>query len=168
MSELILRNHPSYVINYVNDLAHKKEVLPNLHTYELFMYLFLCNLLVCIVAVATGKIPFLFIPALLCINNGYNLGLGIAVAKIHKLNTLSFLLFGIIPHGMFEIPALIYAVSIGIYLSKMNTLAVVKNRPKQKHKPEIKKSFIFIIIPLLLIAALIESFITPILITFIK
>lgn len=35
--ELILRNHPSYVINYINDLAHKKEVLPNLHTYELLM-----------------------------------------------------------------------------------------------------------------------------------
>src|SRR5699024_1728968 len=64
-----------------------------------------------------GIIPFLFLPAIIL---GYNaVIIGIACAFSMAMGTgVSFLVLALLPHGIFEIPALILSAALGIYLCK--------------------------------------------------
>jgi stage II sporulation protein M len=67
----------------------------------------------------------------------------------------------IIPHGIFEIPAVLIAASYGLWWG-------VKNYRKFRYKDSFRdefslpiKRYIFIVIPLLLIGSFVEAYITP-------
>jgi len=110
--------------------------------------------------------PFLcLVPALVLVVNGWFLG--IVSMLILQEESLGFLLSGLLPHGLVELPALFLgeaaAISFGVFI----IIALFKKDTRDKLLPRIKKSFTYLIIScaLLLPAAIIETYITPLLLT---
>jgi stage II sporulation protein M len=136
-------------------------------------------------AAATGVIPFLCLPLFDPLLNGAVLGLLVSIARHQGLNVPLLILTRIVPHGIIEIPAILYVTSIGMYVSTTlgKRILVSCRRKKSKEKDtddgssqvypseavpgfqeiagDAIRSFLLVVLPLLLIAAFIEAFITP-------
>lgn len=118
-----------------------------------------------------GIIPFLYLPALPI---GLNASIIGAVTTSYMSSSRSLLIFaaGLIPHGIFEIPALLIAFSCGLYLCHEMTQRVRKSSSKETRVPfkelflSLLRIYLTVIAPLLIIASLIEAYITPICMAF--
>ena len=78
--------------------------------------LFLNNLRATGMAVVLGIVPFFFLPAIVLLSNGAIMGSAFAVIGQHSDNLLAYFIGGILPHGIFEIPAICLGISMGIVL----------------------------------------------------
>ena len=120
------------------------------------------NVRATVFSIAYGFIPFIYLPALSIGINSLLLGL---FAGVYVNNGISLLAYfaGIVPHGIFELPALILALSSGIYLCRKVT-DYVRHNEKGVMGPLMKDLlclFVMHIIPLLMAAAVIEAYVTP-------
>lgn len=132
----------------------------NIHLFALLMN----NLVAMTLCLVYGLIPFIRLPALTLGTNGATLGLFAGYYVRQHISLLKYLL-GILPHGVFELTALILSASMGLYLCSTATNAL---RQKQKGalRPALNRccQILYLwVLPLLLIAALVETYITPIL-----
>jgi stage II sporulation protein M len=147
----------------------------------LSLSLFSHNAWASLVAVAVGAVPFLRLPVLDPVLNGGVLGLLISVSRHQGLDVPRLVLTQILPHGIIELTAVLYATSIGLYLSAGTGRMIVaawnarKRRrsgdPVAATEPEgrgparlvhnVARSFVLVVLPLLLVAAFIEGYITP-------
>jgi len=156
----------------------------------LALTLFYHNARASVVAVAAGAVPFLFLPILDPLLNGGVLGLLVSVTKHQGLDVPRLVLTQILPHGVFELTAVLYATSLGLYLSAGMAKKAVATWRKKRGQPQFQpppapdqtnfletyperaaepeslarnvvRSFVLVVLPLLLIAAFIEGFITP-------
>jgi stage II sporulation protein M len=99
-----------------------------------------------VLGVLLGIFPFLT-----AISNGYLLGFA---SKITAESQGLLVLWRLIPHGIFELPAIIISTGIGIKLG----ISVLKNWNKFKFEfTEALRFFVFVLLPLFLIAAIIEG-----------
>lgn len=130
-------------------------------------------------AILFGFIPFLFLPILSPLLNGSSMGIITSILYIKKLKVLPNLLLGVAPHGIFELPAIFYANSLSIFLSLQVTKKILyqnhgedflhgtiekKTEPLFPLFKRILKTWLSVIVPLLFVAAVIETFVTPILV----
>jgi stage II sporulation protein M len=154
----------STLFDYVK--TFRKAGLYGENSFKVFVKLFLNNLTFSLGATLLGFIPFLFLPVIAIMHLSAQVGLVISLNELFvKQNQLKFLTF-LSPHGVFEIPAIIYAAAIGVYLSIQISRKVI---PWTKHNSlpfptlckQASRSFVLIVVPLLLIAAFVETFITP-------
>jgi len=101
-------------------------------------------------------ILFGIIPLVVIIVNGYVLGF-IAIKTVSLTGGIS-ILWRLLPHGVFEIPAIMISVGLGL---KLGSFLFVKHKDyKNDFLDWIKNSlraFIFVVIPLLVIAGIIEG-----------
>jgi stage II sporulation protein M len=82
----------------------------------LALTLFYHNTRASIVAVAAGIVPFLFLPLLDPVINGGVLGLLCSISQHQGLNVPKLVLTQILPHGVFELTAVLYATSVGLHV----------------------------------------------------
>ena len=112
--------------------------------------------------VCYGFIPYIFLPALSLGINSILLG-AFAAYYVHEGYSLVLYLSGILPHGIFELPAIVLAVAMGIYLcKKINEF--IRQNTKGVMAPLLKDMvcvFILRLLPLLIAASLVEAYITP-------
>jgi stage II sporulation protein M len=154
----------STILDYVK--TFRKAGLYSENNFKVFIKLFWNNLIFSLGATILGFVPFLFLPVIGIVNLSVYIGLAISLNELFiKQNQLKFLTF-LSPHGVFEIPAIIYATAIGVYLSIQISRKVIPwtNRnspPFPSLCKQAGRSFILIVVPLLLIAAFVEAFITP-------
>jgi uncharacterized membrane protein SpoIIM required for sporulation len=133
----------------------------------LALTLFYHNTRASAVAVAAGFVPFLFLPILDPLLNGGVLGLLVSISKHQGLDVPRLILTQILPHGVFELTAVVYATSLGLYLSAemgKKAAAAWNRRPAEGSESPVRnivRSFVLVVLPLLLVAAAIEGFITP-------
>ncbi len=95
--------------------------------------------------------------------NGFILGAVMAAVMAHNpLNGLLVILFTVIPHGVIEIPALIMAGAWGLRLGLQHFSDQFKGRRLSTFFTNIKKWVMFIpmLVLLLVIAALLEAFVS--------
>ncbi len=135
------------------------EKTEGLGAIELIVYIFLNNLWVSLLGLFLG-IFFCVIPVVLVITNGYVIGFVIKM-MIEDLGLQDGIisLWRLFPHGIFELPAVIISLAIGVKLGFSTIEALNKNSFKIL-RYEIKKAIrvLFrVIIPLLLVAAVIEG-----------
>jgi stage II sporulation protein M len=154
--------------------------------------IFYHNVRASVVAVAAGLVPFLCLPVLDPLLNGGVLGFLVSVSRRSGLDPTRLILTGILPHGVFEIAAVLYAASVGAYLSLSLGRGILAARRKKKglERPEVPpagdnaaeqesdpagpgaaraaalalsvaRAFLLVILPLLLVAAFVEAFVTP-------
>lgn len=112
--------------------------------------------------VAYGFIPFIFLPALSLGTNALLLG-AFAAYYVNQGKPLLLYLAGIVPHGIFELPAIVLAIAMGIYLCRLINY-YIKQNPKNVMLPLMKdllRVFVLRLIPLLVLASVIEAYVTP-------
>ncbi len=123
------------------------------------------NVFACAMCIGMGCVPFLFLPALSVLSNGMIigalLGLGAAAGTISPLPAI---VYGLLPHGIFELPAFFLSMAMGIYLCKTLTKKLLGKAKEEKILTmlnHLAKTFVLVVIPLLIIAAVVECNITP-------
>jgi stage II sporulation protein M len=127
------------------------------------LLLFLTNFYNCLLILISGLIPVLVLPFLALYVNMVNTSMLLIFLQSHTgINPVRLFVYGMLPHGIFEISAIILSIVLGTKLS-WNVLLKI-TRKGGEIKKRIKQSmltYLRVIMPLLMIAALIESFITP-------
>lgn len=117
-----------------------------------------------LISAAYGFIPFLFLPVLSLLMNGMLLGLLAAIFAAGDASLLVYLA-GILPHGIFEIPALILSIACGVYLCR-NMCRMVVSSPDREPLPELLEKLLRVIVlavaPLTMAAAFVECYVTPV------
>ena len=173
-----------FVVQALKDIDLKASPL------ALALTLFYHNARASAVALAAGLVPYLFLPIFDTLFNGGVLGLLVSIAKHQHLPVLRLIVTQILPHGVFELAGVVYATSVGLYLSaevgrrarrawlKKRGLAPTVTEPPPQNfletYPErvaaakalnparnVVRSFVLVVLPLLFVAAMIEGLITP-------
>lgn len=184
-SHIFLVQHPEIaekkVMEIVKALMEKLPVMEG--GFKLFLAIFLNNLLVSTLAMLAGLIPFLFIPIWAVGINAIAMGIISSYIHLKGYNLLALIIFGIAPHGLFEIPALLYACSLGVHLS-IRVVRILTDMPTNTQTPRslgatetsnekgnedgfissfrrVLRTWLLVVVPLLLVAAAIETYITP-------
>ncbi|MBP1933071.1 stage II sporulation protein M [Ammoniphilus resinae] len=114
-----------------------------------------------------------FYPALALLSNGILLGFMLKISALKGINPFSVFFLGILPHGIFELFAVIVAASIGMKYGILiiRMLANLANNSRRSRLVDDFKTslnelpyIVGAIVVLLLLAAVIESTVTPLLI----
>lgn len=132
----------------------------------IMIIIFLKNLLASAMSVILG-LGLGIVPMVVDTSNGFMLGL-VSYDVLHKEGLL-YLLAGIVPHGIIELPTVLVSIAIGFRLGYLLVLAILGE--KADLTGEIKIAIHFLarwVAPLLLLAAAIETFITPIAISVVR
>ena len=126
--------------------------------------LFSNNLRACAFIMLYGLIPFVLLPALSLGMNAMILGV-LAAWYIAEGIPIAVYFAALIPHGIFEIPSLIFAFAVGLYVCGQTT-AMVKRREGAGSLWDcvslISRAFLLVQAPLLAAAAFIEAHISPV------
>ncbi len=119
---------------------------------ELIGFIFTNNLQSSFFGLFFGIILGIF-PVFAAIINGYILGF---VGAISVETEGSFILLNLLPHGIFELPAIFISLGLGL---KMGSFIFQKEKRKsfKKYFWNSLKVFLFVVLPLLIIAAIIEG-----------
>ncbi len=145
----------------LEELADRLALLPQ---SSIFAFIFLKNVSAILISFALSPILCLT-PVMALIVNGGVIGL-VSTAVIQE-ESLGYLLAGLLPHGIFELPALIIAQAAALSFGTTATLALFKKERRELLLPGLKQNlrYLMIALALLLPAAIIETYITPLLIT---
>jgi stage II sporulation protein M len=131
----------------------------------ILLMIFLNNAFVSLVSlvlgIALGVLPILFIAS-----NGYFVGVISYIVGQQK--GFLFILLALLPHGVIELPMVFLSASIGLRLGHQVFLYLI-GRPTEVIKEFIRglMFYFLLIVPLLFVAAIIETFITPVIISFV-
>lgn len=141
------------VTKIIEELIKQTE---NLNMFELIIFIIYNNAKSAFFGLALGFLLGIFSLGMLMIN-GYVIGF-VANKTIAKEGILT--LWRLLPHGIFELPAIMISVSLGLRLGMFLFIYKGKNKKKEFFKwfRDSLKVFVFIIIPLLIIAGIIEGF----------
>ena len=129
--------------------------------FDMCVKIFFNNLEACILLFlggATFGIITIFIMSL----NGIVIGAIIEI--VHTDHTPLFVAAAILPHGIFEIPAFILSGAIGILLAQSLIAEWYGKGDAAADARRFGRLFILYVLPLLVIAAYVEAFITPVVI----
>jgi stage II sporulation protein M len=120
------------------------------------------NLLASILLVFSGGILPILPVILGVIPNGTMIGLMAGYYEYQQLAKSTFFL-GILPHGVFEIPAILLAATVGVIWGVRNWRNLMLERRRHTFLAQTKESLSFLplIITLLVIASLVEVLVTP-------
>ncbi|MGD9276031.1 MAG: stage II sporulation protein M [Candidatus Pacearchaeota archaeon] len=135
--------------DYIKQLLLETE---GMNSFELIKFIFLNNLQVSFFGVVLGVLFGIF-PLIYTIGNGYILGFVSSIAV--REGGLGILL-RLLPHGIFELPAVFISLSLGFKLASF-VLQTNKSEAFRKYFWNSLRVFVFIVIPLLVIAAIIEG-----------
>ena len=137
------------ILDFIDTLLKQTEGMSQL---ELTKFIFFNNIQSSFIGMIFGIILGIF-PVLTTLANGYLLGF---VAAKTVGGEGIFVLWRLFPHGIFELPALFISLGLGL---KMGTFLFKKNKLEALNAYLIKsaKVFFFVVIPLLIIAAVIEG-----------
>lgn len=124
------------------------------------------NVFACAVCMGLGFIPFLFLPFFAVLSNTLTAGAVLGYSASAGLSPLKLTVFGLLPHGIFELPAVFLAIAMGVYLCRTLTLKTLGKAKEDRILPMLNwmaKTFVLVIIPLIIIAAVVECMVTPVL-----
>ena len=139
----------SLILEYVRQILEQTK---DMSMIQLMNFIFLNNLQASFFGLILGLF-FGIIPVFFALFNGYVLGI-VASLTVSQEGMLS--LMNLFPHGIFELPAVFISLGLGL---KLGAFIFQKNK-KEFFKRNLSNSFrvfVFVIIPLLFIAAIIEG-----------
>ncbi len=137
------------IISY---LASIIEQIQNMNALEIVLYIFFNNLKASFYGLFFGIFFGLF-SLIMTISNGYLIGF---VSSLATMSNGVLSLWRLLPHGVFELPAIFISIGLGL---KLGAFVFYKNRLKTlKHFFwNSVRVFALVVFPLLLIAAFIEG-----------
>ncbi len=142
----ILLAYPLWIARKLDKIAAK-----NWHPVALFIFIFSINLFSLFVDLISGYVPTL--PFVFAVWTGLNIG----VITYHTLEGKFYYISLLNPVAIFELPAAFVAFSLAIEYNCHLLNCTVFNRQILSFQPYLK-SFVLIVIPLLFLAGIIETF----------
>lgn len=137
------------ILKFIQDIMEKTK---DMSAGELIIFIFLNNLQTSFFVMIFG-ILFGIFPVILSVINGYFLGF---IASLSVENEGFFILWRIFPHGIFELPAVFISLGLGLRLGSF----IFQKKKRKLLKENLLNSlevFFLIVMPLLIIAAIIEG-----------
>lgn len=149
---------PATILTYFNEVVADSGIVRDDGSFSA-LALFGNNLRAMVLSTLYGFIPFLYLPAL---SMGVNaILLGMVASSVNGQWLL--LAAGILPHGIFELPALCLSLAAGLCLCQ-NINRYIRKNEKGIMKPlllNILRVTGLVVIPLLVVAAIMEGYVTP-------
>lgn len=139
----------SVLLEYINKIVEDTQ---GMNSWEMILFIFMNNIRVGFMGIIYGfllgipSIAFTFV-------NGYVVGF---VSSLAVSSSGAGSLLGLLPHGIFELPAIFISFSMGI---KLGTFVFYKDKMDKfvRFFKESLRVFLFVVVPLLIIAAIIEG-----------
>lgn len=129
----------------------------------IMMIIFLKNLLASATAILLG-LGLGIVPMMVATSNGFLLGI-VGYSAVEQ-NGWLFLAAGILPHGIIELPVVLLSIAIGLRLGHLLALSLLREKTDLSSEMHLAVHFLLRwIMPLLFLAAAIETFITPFIIS---
>ena len=146
-------NVPASFTAQTADLQKLNELLQAFPPPLMMAALFVKNLGAVAVSIILSPV-FLIVPVLTLLLNGWLIGL--LSAAIIQERSVGYLLAGLLPHGIFELPAIFISLGLGL---KIGSFIFQKKKiySFNNYFWSSLRVFIFIVIPLLIAAAIIEG-----------
>ncbi|VVB78345.1 Stage II sporulation protein M [uncultured archaeon] len=140
------------VLDLVKQLIEQTKGLTG---FQLIAYIIANNIKSAFVGLLFGVL-FAIPPIIILVVNGYVLGF---VASKAAASQSIFVLWKLFPHGIFEIPAIMISVAIGIRLGLFLFIYHGKHKWREFSSwiVDAVRVFVFIVIPLLVVAGIIEG-----------
>ena len=156
---LIVRQVPELAERFVEDLAAFVQQFSGMPRWQMAVAIFLNNSVKTLIAILLGTLLGI-LPAVFLLANGA--ALGVAFSLSIQTRGLWRSLASLGPHGVVELPAVFLGTGIGLYLGA-HALKKLGARSEKSLRGEIfhgLKFFCAVILPLLLLAAFVEAFVT--------
>ncbi|VVB96149.1 Stage II sporulation protein M [uncultured archaeon] len=153
------QENPGLSENYLEMLNNSYGWIKELNPFLIMLVIFFNNAIKSLFSLLLG-IGFGIIPLLFVAGNG--VVLSVVVDVVSRKQGILFVAAAILPHGIIEIPMVLISAGIGLRLGHVMYLSI--RGLKTDIKQELKQGLIFYmkkIVPLLFVAAMIETFITP-------
>ena len=125
---------------------------------QMMATLFFNNITASLLSMLYGLIPFLPLSALALGTNALMLGAFAAIYQQQGIG-LGVYVLGVLPHGIFELSALILSCALGLLICRTGTERI--DTPFFRRLLDCIRVFLTFSVPLLLVAALIETYVTP-------
>jgi stage II sporulation protein M len=137
------------MLKFIKELLEKTQGMSQM---ELIKFIFFNNVQTSFYGIILGVLIGIF-PIIATVTNGYLLGF---VASISVENGGLVTLWKLLPHGIFELPAIFISLALGL---KLGTFIFQKKRLKifKEYFLNSLRIFLLIVIPLLAIAGIIEG-----------
>jgi len=131
-------------------------------TFFMFIFIFIKNIIALLFSFLLSPI-LAIVPAVTLLLNGWILGLVSTV--IMEQESLGFVLAGILPHGVIELPALFIGEAAALSFGITAVIALFKKEKRGLLLPSLRQNLMYlaIAVALMLPAAAIETFLTPLL-----
>ena len=150
---------------FSEDLAAIRELAAILEPFQITtaIFIFLKNVSALLISFVFSPILCLVPIIALIVNGGLISFISVAVVQEESLGVL---LAGLLPHGIFELPALIMGEAAALSFGALTIVALVSKK-KDLLLPGLKQNLRYLLIAcaLLLPAAIIETYITPLFLT---
>lgn len=133
--------------------------------YTWFQFLF-HNGFVDLISIVVGFIPFVPVSVLIALFNAVTWGFMAGLGGTANGAFFSTLTLGMLPHCIFETPANAIAAALGFVLCATITKRILK-KTDEKILPLVAnclRVFVFFVLPLLLIAGIVEANVTPLIV----
>jgi len=150
--------NPAMAEEWMKELEMLKWIT-DLPPLMILILIFAKNLLSCAMAVLLG-VGAGIVPVLVAISNGILVGM-VAYQVIQKEGVI-YLLAGILPHGIVELPTVLVSIAIGLRLGHIFIMTMIeKDGDLGGEARDAIRFLMYRVAPLLFVAAVIETFITP-------
>ncbi|MFC2044971.1 stage II sporulation protein M [Chloroflexota bacterium] len=140
-------------------LRKMADFLGTLPRSSIFAFIFVKNVSALLLSLVLSPI-FCLVPVVALVSNGWLIGV-VSNAVIKEVS-LGYLLAGLLPHGIFELPAFILGEAVALSLGSRVLLALLR-KERGNILIDLRKSsrYLALVLILLLLAAIIEAYITP-------
>ena len=155
---------PTYSMNYLEMFKESFRWVADLNPLAIMLVIFLNNalksLMVLVLGVGLGVVPIVFVA-------GNGIILGMVADIVFREKGTHFVIAALLPHGIIEIPMILLSAGIGLKLGHSMYLSLKGERTGLKN--ELKQGIGFFmrwIVPLLFLASVIETFVTPLVVSY--
>lgn len=129
------------------------KMFKGLNFFQTFLLIFFNNARTSLTGLVFGIFAGIF-PLIILMANGYIIGV---ISKIVSSERSFFELIKLLPHGIFELPAVFISMALGLKIGFV-FLSEISFKKAVLELERALKIFVLIILPLLIIAAIIETF----------
>lgn len=148
--------------NQISQLFEEKGFFEQTSSLGLFWMIFTNNAMAGFFVLVTGVMPFVFAPIWAVVSNAALAGVVIAVSQDSGAG-LGEIMGSLLPHGIFELPAFFFTAGLGLSICHIATKKIFGRGAGLSFWKEFWRawqSFVFVALPLFLLAAFVEAFIT--------
>ena len=150
---------PEYAMQSLDEMSELFDIIKDLSPIGIMLFIFFNNaiksLIILMLGIGFGIIPLLFIAY-----NGYIIG--VVVYIVSDENGFMYILSAILPHGIIELPMVFISAAIGLKMGYLLFSSI--NGQSVDIKTEFSRGvrfYFYRIMPLLFVAAVVETFVTP-------